>query len=85
MVEVTPTHTPPAGSVKSDRPFIKPVDQCQSVIQPVIDRPQSVDRPAPSDLSGTNPPTLQQQEPSKLTSEMARKQSESDMATDSDI
>ena len=42
-----------------------------------------MDWPASSDLSGTDPPTLQQQVPSQSTSELARKQSESDMHTHS--
>ena len=66
-VKVTRSHTAPVGSVKvtdpSNRP-IKPVDRSQSVTQPTdrptaMDRPQSIDRPTASDLSGTNPPTLQ--------------------------
>ena len=65
-VKVMLTHTPPVGSVKVTKPFFKPTD---------LDRPQSVDRPPASDLSGTNLPTLHQQVTSKSTSETARKQS----------
>ena len=57
-------------------PFFKPT---------VMYLPKSVDRPPASDLSGTDPPPPPPtQVTSKLTSEPARKQSVSDMDTDSD-
>ena len=47
MVKVTLTHDiEPVGALKVNDPFFKPT---------VLDRPESVDGPSASDLSGTNP------------------------------
>ena len=56
-VKVTPMHTPPVGAVKATEPFIRPTDRPQ----------QATNRPAPSDLSGTNHPATRRQVTSKLS------------------
>ena len=57
-VKVSLTHTPPA-KVVSNEPFIKPIDQPS----------QHTDRPATSDLSGTDPPASRHISTSKSSSD----------------
>ena len=80
-VKVEPTHSPPAGVVRSSDPFIEPADRPakhQSTNKSGIDRPHS-DRPMVSDSSSTDPPVLHKQCTSQVATERTRKDSVSSL------